>query len=141
MTVILIYIFFILLFMYKDIENLYLVMEYIPGGDLLNFMLRHGPLSEDWSRFYLAEMALAISSLHQLGYVHRDIKPENILIDRFGHLKLADFGNAISIKSQHHSNSAVSPVGTPEYIAPEILKSLNSPVSERNIPEVSVMND
>jgi citron Rho-interacting kinase len=65
-------------------------MEYLPGGDLLGLMIRHGAFDEDLARFYLAEIALAINALHNLGYAHLDIKPENILLDRFGHLKLSN---------------------------------------------------
>jgi citron Rho-interacting kinase len=73
---------------FQDRENLYLVMEYLPGGDLLGLMIRHGAFDEELVRFYLAEIALAINALHSLGFVHRDIKPENLLLDRCGHLKL-----------------------------------------------------
>jgi len=76
---------------FQDRENLYLVMEYLPGGDLLGLMIRHGAFDEELVRFYLAEIALAINALHSLGFVHRDIKPENLLLDRCGHLKLGKF--------------------------------------------------
>lgn len=73
---------------FQDKENLYLVMEYLPGGDLLGLMIRHGAFDEELAKFYLAEIALALNALHSLGFVHRDIKPENLLLDRCGHLKL-----------------------------------------------------
>ncbi|KAJ7309512.1 hypothetical protein JRQ81_007558 [Phrynocephalus forsythii] len=80
---------------FQDKKNLYLVMEYEPGGDLLSFLNRYeDQLDEHTAQFYLAELVLAIGSVHQMGYVHRDIKPENILIDRTGHIKLVDFGSA-----------------------------------------------
>lgn len=72
----------------------------------------------------MAETTLAIRALHQMGYVHRDIKPDNILLDRCGHVKLADFGSAAKLSSSGFVTQAM-PVGTPEYIAPEILLSLN----------------
>lgn len=58
-------------FAYQDRENLYLVMEYLPGGDLLGLMIRHGAFDEELARFYLAEIALALNALHTLGFVHR----------------------------------------------------------------------
>lgn len=100
-------------------------MEYLPGGDLLSLMIRNGAFEEKLAKFYLAELTLALNALHQLGYVHRDIKPENILLDRFGHLKLADFGSAISM-NEDGSFSSISPVGTPDYIAPELLQILST---------------
>ncbi|KAL9906405.1 citron rho-interacting kinase sticky isoform 1-T1 [Glossina fuscipes fuscipes] len=107
---------------FQDKDYLYLVMEYLPGGDLFSLMSRHGSFDEDLTRFYLAEMTVAIHALHEMGYVHRDIKPENILIDRLGHIKLADFGNAATLNRDGHVFS-LSPVGTPDYIAPELLQS------------------
>lgn len=113
----------------QDKENLYLVMEYLPGGDLLSLMLRNGAFNEDLIRFYLAELLLALNTLHNLGFVHRDIKPENILLDRFGHLKLADFGNAAHLNKDGNVK-IMTPVGTPDYIAPELLQTLSSNVRE-----------
>lgn len=104
---------------------MYLVMEYLPGGDLLGLMCRHGAFDEDTARFYLAELTQALHALHQQGFVHRDIKPENILLDRFGHLKLADFGNAAPL-SKTGTVVSMTPAGTPEYIAPELLDTLST---------------
>ncbi|XP_041769645.1 citron rho-interacting kinase [Anopheles merus] len=110
---------------FQDAHSLYLVMEFLPGGDLLSLMIRVGVFDEELAQFYLAELTAALHSLHTLGYVHRDIKPENILLDRFGHLKLADFGNATAINDDG-SVSSPMPVGTPDYIAPELLQTLST---------------
>ena len=82
-------------------------------------------LSEEDARFYLAEMILALNTLHTMGYVHRDVKPENILLDRLGHIKLADFGSAAKLDSSGLVRNAMA-IGTQDYIAPEILTSLNN---------------
>lgn len=111
-------------------------MEYLPGGDLLSLMIRHGTFEEDLARFYLAEMAVALNVLHSMGYVHRDVKPENILIDRFGHLKLGDFGNAAQLNKDGNVIS-LSPVGTPDYIAPELLHTLSTYNPTKSIHDVS----
>lgn len=79
-------------FSFQDDKSLYLVMEYLPGGDLMTILMKYDILTEEQTRFYIAETALAIWSVHQLNYVHRDLKPDNILIDREGHIRLSDFG-------------------------------------------------
>ncbi|XP_075290572.1 citron Rho-interacting kinase [Opisthocomus hoazin] len=110
---------------FQDRKNLYLVMEYQPGGDLLSLLNRYeDQLDESMVQFYLAEMVLAIHSVHQMGYVHRDIKPENVLIDRTGHIKLVDFGSAAKMTVNKMVNAKL-PVGTPDYMAPEMLTGLN----------------
>ncbi|KAH8379214.1 hypothetical protein KR009_003706 [Drosophila setifemur] len=121
---------------FQDNDNLYLIMEYMPGGDLLSLMSRHGPFDEDLARFYLAELTVALHTLHEMGYVHRDIKPENILIDRFGHIKLADFGNAAALDRDGHVLS-LSPVGTPDYIAPELLQTISTYKLSKSMHDVS----
>ena len=109
---------------FQDGIYLYLAMEFHCGGDLLSLMERmENHLDEDQVRFYIAEVALGIHDLHKMGFVHRDIKPENILIDRTGHVKLADFGNAARLSSSGTVSKAM-PVGTPEYIAPEVLQCI-----------------
>ncbi|CAO3680411.1 unnamed protein product [Umbelopsis vinacea] len=109
---------------FQDNDNLYLVMEYAGGGDLFSVLDRTETLTfnEDEARFYIAEMILAIESLHKLGYVHRDIKPQNILIDAHGHIKLADFGSCITL-DQHGKVTSTTPVGTCDYISPEVLQA------------------
>ncbi|CAH3013773.1 unnamed protein product [Porites evermanni] len=110
---------------FQDAHNLYLVMDYHPGGDLLSLLSKYDDvLEEEVARFYLAEMVMAIHSLHMLGYVHRDIKPDNVLVDRTGHIKLADFGSSARLAADKKVHSKM-PVGTPEYIAPEVLTSMD----------------
>lgn len=121
---------------FQDPEYLYLVMEYLPGGDLLSLMIRNGAFEEDWARFYLAELTEALNTLHEMGYVHRDIKPENILLDRCGHLKLADFGNAAQL-NKDGSVISLSPVGTPDYIAPELLQTLSTIHITKSVHDVT----
>ncbi|XP_074869121.1 citron Rho-interacting kinase isoform X2 [Carettochelys insculpta] len=110
---------------FQDKKNLYLVMEYQPGGDLLSLLNRYeDQIDESTVQFYLAELVLAIHSVHQMGYVHRDIKPENVLIDRLGHIKLVDFGSSAKMTANKTVNARL-PVGTPDYMAPEMLAVLN----------------
>ena len=67
---------------FKDNRYLYLVMEYLAGGDLMTLLMKKEILSEEDSKFYMAEMVLAVESVHKMNYIHRDLKPDNILIDR-----------------------------------------------------------
>lgn len=77
---------------FKDENYLYLVMEYLPGGDFMTLLMKKDILSEKEAKFYMAEMVLAVESVHKMNYIHRDLKPDNILIDQNGHIKLSDFG-------------------------------------------------
>lgn len=81
-----------LCYSFQSKDFLYLVMEFLPGGDLMTLLIERDTLTEEESRFYIAEMIVAIDSIHKLGFIHRDIKPDNLLIDKDGHLKLSDFG-------------------------------------------------
>ncbi|KAG9157039.1 hypothetical protein Leryth_009084 [Lithospermum erythrorhizon] len=157
-----------LYYSFQDDEYLYLIMEYLPGGDMMTLLMREDILSEDVAKFYIAQSVLAIESIHKHNYIHRDIKPDNLLLDKNGHMKLSDFGlckpldcrtlstvneneamgdknirepmdidggfpdavNGSSWRSPreqlHHwqmnrRKLAFSTVGTPDYIAPEVL--------------------
>ncbi|CAI9093739.1 OLC1v1029299C5 [Oldenlandia corymbosa var. corymbosa] len=157
-----------LYYSFQDAEYLYLIMEYLPGGDMMTLLMRADTLSENVAKFYIAQSVLAIESIHKHNYIHRDIKPDNLLLDKDGHMKLSDFGlckpleirtlstlneneamddenvrdpmdvdscfpdasNGSNWKSpqeqlQHWQMNrrklAFSTVGTPDYIAPEVL--------------------
>ncbi|RKP04689.1 kinase-like domain-containing protein, partial [Thamnocephalis sphaerospora] len=81
-----------LFYSFQSKDYLYLVMEYLNGGDCASLVKTLGGLTEDWARSYLAEVTLGLEYLHGLGVIHRDMKPDNLLIDQDGHLKLTDFG-------------------------------------------------
>uniref|UniRef100_A0A8B9KNP9 non-specific serine/threonine protein kinase n=1 Tax=Astyanax mexicanus TaxID=7994 RepID=A0A8B9KNP9_ASTMX len=109
---------------FQDDNYLYLVMDYYVGGDLLTLLSKfEDRLPEDMSKFYVAEMVLAIHSIHQQHYVHRDIKPDNVLLDMNGHIRLADFGSCLRMMQDGTVQSSVA-VGTPDYISPEILQAM-----------------
>merc|ERR1711981_482386 len=88
---------------FQDAENLYLVMEFLPGGDVMTLLMKKDTLSEDAAQFYIAETALAIQTIHKLGFIHRDIKPDNLLLDARGHVKLSDFGLCTGLQKSHRT--------------------------------------
>ncbi|KAJ8012233.1 hypothetical protein DPEC_G00066560 [Dallia pectoralis] len=98
-----------------------MVMEYMPGGDLVNLMSNYD-VPEKWARFYTAEVVLALDGIHDMGFIHRDVKPDNMLLDKAGHLKLADFGTCMKMNKDGMVRCDTA-VGTPDYISPEVLKS------------------
>ncbi|XP_023551449.1 probable serine/threonine protein kinase IRE [Cucurbita pepo subsp. pepo] len=138
-------------------ENLYLVMEYLNGGDIYSLLRNLGCLDEDMARIYIAEIVLALEYLHSLNVIHRDLKPDNLLIGQDGHIKLTDFGlSKIGLidstddftgpsingtaslgdngptsqslsKREHRQKHSV--VGTPDYLAPEILLGMGHGVT------------
>ncbi|CAD8082349.1 unnamed protein product [Paramecium sonneborni] len=129
---------------FQDEKYLYLVMEYLPGGDLMTLLMKKDIFTEKESQFYMAESIMAVDSVHKLKYIHRDLKPDNILLQADGHIKLSDFGlckyvesrgtrldERISVHKPEDKGSnttsfkrnrikAYSTVGTPDYIAPEV---------------------
>ncbi|XP_074635478.1 rho-associated protein kinase 2-like isoform X1 [Acropora palmata] len=108
-------------FAFQDAKNLYMVMDYMAGGDLVNLMSNYD-IPEKWAKFYGAEVVLALDAIHSMGFIHRDVKPDNMLLDKHGHLKLADFGTCMRMDRDGMVRSDTA-VGTPDYISPEVLKS------------------
>lgn len=108
-------------FAFQDAKHLYMVMDYMPGGDIVNLMSNY-EIPEKWAKFYTMEVVLALDVIHTMGFVHRDVKPDNMLLDKYGHLKLADFGTCMRMDTDGlvRSNNVV---GTPDYISPEVLQS------------------
>ncbi|XP_063307564.1 rho-associated protein kinase 1 [Pelobates fuscus] len=110
-----------LFYAFQDDRYLYMVMEYMPGGDLVNLMSNYD-VPEKWARFYTAQVVLALDAIHSMGFIHRDVKPDNMLLDKSGHLKLADFGTCMKMNREGMVRCDTA-VGTPDYISPEVLKS------------------
>lgn len=119
---------------FHDTKNVYLVLEYVCGGELYKHISKQGGyVSEELCKSYISQVSRAIMHLQYYYIAHRDIKPENILIDSDGNLKLADFGCAVHIPPNHiatnttvnhpksYENSRYTLCGTPEYVAPEML--------------------
>lgn len=106
---------------FQDSKYLYMVMEYMPGGDIVSLMSMY-EIPEKWAVFYTMEVVLALDTIHNMGFIHRDVKPDNMLLDRTGHLKLADFGTCMRMGDDGLVKSS-NAVGTPDYISPEVLQS------------------
>jgi serine/threonine protein kinase len=106
---------------FQDHEKLYLILEYAQGGELFHHLETERMFSEDVAAFYMAEMVLALNHLHRnVGVIYRDLKPENCLLDQEGHLLLTDFG--LSKVTLDDESPCRSILGTPEYMAPEVIE-------------------
>ncbi|KAJ3300942.1 hypothetical protein HDV03_001579 [Kappamyces sp. JEL0829] len=107
-----------LLCTFQDVRNVYLLEEYVMGGEMFSHLRRAGRFSNEMTKFYAAEITLALTYLHELEIIYRDLKPENLLLDHEGHIKIADFGFAKIVPERTWTLC-----GTPEYLAPEIIQS------------------
>ena len=101
---------------YQDLKNLFMVMDYIEGGELFSLLRKLQRFPNPVAKFYAAEVTLALEYLHLHDIIYRDLKPENILLDRNGHIKITDFGFAKEV-----STVTWTLCGTPDYIAPEVI--------------------
>lgn len=109
-------------FAFQDEFHLYLIMEFINGGELFYHLKKDVRFTETRAKFYAAELCLALEYLHDMGVVYRDVKPENILIDSEGHIRLTDFGlSKAGLKDGNESTESFC--GTTEYLAPEIISA------------------
>lgn len=93
-----------LYYSFQDAKYLYLIMEFLPGGDMMTLLMKDDTFTEDATRFHIAETVLAIASIHEAGFIHRDIKPDNLLFDAKGHIKISDFGLATGFHRMHESS-------------------------------------
>lgn len=126
-----------LFYAFQSKRNIYLVMEYLVGGDLASLAKVHGRFEEKMAIYYMAQLVDTLDRLHEMGIIHRDLKPDNMLIDSNGRVKLIDFGlscllsnhNECSEIGSNESNGYVQ--GTPDYLAPEILKDLGTRDDEK----------
>ncbi|KAF8522106.1 cAMP dependent protein kinase [Hysterangium stoloniferum] len=103
---------------FQDNLNIYMLLSYVPGGELFTHLRRAGRFTPDVTRFYLATIILALKFLHSYNIIYRDLKPENLLLDSRGYLRLTDFGFAKRVDDRTWTLC-----GTPEYLAPEIIQA------------------
>ncbi|KAK7560828.1 kinase-like domain-containing protein [Phyllosticta paracitricarpa] len=103
---------------FQDSKNLYMVMDFVEGGELFSLLRKSQRFPNPVAKFYAAEVTLALDYLHSLNIIYRDLKPENLLLDRHGHLKITDFGFAKEVP-----DITWTLCGTPDYLAPEVVAS------------------
>jgi serine/threonine protein kinase len=109
-----------LYYAFQNDKKLYMITEYMPGGEMFYHLHNNDHFSENKTRFYIAEIVLAIDHLHKNNILYRDLKPENILLDELGHIKLTDFGLS-KIMNNIEKDKTYTICGTPIYVAPEVL--------------------
>ena len=109
-----------LYYAFQTKKNLFMITEFMAGGELFHHLHECGHFDENRTRFYIAELVLAIDHLHKNNILYRDLKPENILLDEIGHIKLTDFGLS-KIMNNIEKDKTYTVCGTPIYVAPEVL--------------------
>ena len=109
-----------LFYAFQNKEKLYMITEYMPGGEMFYHLHKEQYFKESKAKFYICEIILAIEHLHKNNIIYRDLKPENILLDENGHIKLTDFGLS-KIVNDINKDRTFTICGTPEYVAPEVL--------------------
>jgi serine/threonine protein kinase len=110
-------------FAFQTADKIYFILDFVNGGELHTHMIDQEKFSEAKTKFYAAEILVALEALHEAKIIYRDLKPNNILLDKDGHIKLIDFG--LSKIEDDSKNPTKSIVGTPNYIAPEVLHRKN----------------
>jgi len=110
-----------LYYTFQDSYSLYFVLDLAKKGDLLGYIRKMGSFNLECTKFYVAEIVVALEYLHKKNIIHRDLKPENILLTENMHIKLTDFGTAKILEKESDNNRANSFVGTAEYVSPELL--------------------
>ncbi|KAK1980654.1 kinase-like domain-containing protein [Colletotrichum cereale] len=103
---------------FQDSKNLYMVMDFVEGGELFSLLRKSGRFPNPVAKFYAAEVTLALEYMHSRNIIYRDLKPENLLLDRHGHLKITDFGFAKRVPDKTWTLC-----GTPDYLAPEVVSN------------------
>ncbi|QPH01272.1 cAMP-dependent protein kinase catalytic subunit [Epichloe festucae Fl1] len=103
---------------FQDWKNVYMVMDFVEGGELFSLLRKSGRFPNPVAKFYAAEATLALEYLHSKNIIYRDLKPENLLLDRHGHLKITDFGFAKRVPDKTWTLC-----GTPDYLAPEVVSN------------------
>lgn len=125
-------------------DYLYLVMEYLNGGDCATLLKMLGTLEDKWAKRYIAEVVVGISDLHKRGIIHRDLKPDNLLIDSSGHLKLTDFGlSRVGVIGRHtsqHRKSSASEQAIEIFRRSLHNNSIQSPLAAMDSPELLPLN-
>ena len=109
-----------LYYAFQTKKSLYMITEFMAGGEMFHHLHDCGHFDENRTRFYIAELILAIDHLHKHNILYRDLKPENILLDEIGHIKLTDFGLS-KIMNNIEKDKTYTVCGTPVYVAPEVL--------------------
>ena len=108
---------------FQDSDNLYLVLDYLKGGDLRFHLTRHLKFSEEQSRFFICNVLISLEYIHSKEIIHRDIKPENLVLDDKGYARITDFG--IAKKNFEAKKNKGDTSGTPGYMAPEVMMGVS----------------